>query len=106
MHARVPKSACMYVCVHARGGLEDYKEEVKGKYTLGDKVRGRHSFAAPTLTILVPSFFALPPLRQGPWENQTGGLGLAGKLAGPRVGRPTGCWGLSKALRPSFRPAF
>lgn len=93
-------------CVHVRGGLEDYKEEVNGKYTLGDKVRGRHSFAAPPLAILVPSFFALPPLWQGPWENQTGGLGLAGKLAGPRVGRPTGCWGLSKALRPSFRPVF
>lgn len=94
------------VCVHVRGGLEDYKEEVNGKYTLGDKVRGRHSIAAPPLSILVPSFFALPPLWQGPWENQTGGLGLAGKLAGPRVGRPTGCWGLSKALRPSFRPVF
>lgn len=42
---------CVCVCVHVRGGLEDYKEEVNGKYTLGDKIRGRHSFAAPPLLL-------------------------------------------------------
>lgn len=39
------------MCVHVRGGLEDYKEEVNGKYTLSDKVRGRHSFATPPLPL-------------------------------------------------------
>ena len=93
-----------------RGGQRDYKEEVNGKYTLSDRMRGRHSFAAP---LVLPSPAHSPPLPSspllyivGPWENQTGGLGLAGKLAGPGVGRTTGCWGLSKALRPSFRPAL
>lgn len=97
----------VYVCVHVRGGLQDYKEEVNGKYTLSDKIRGRHSFAVPPLLLPpAPLFLSSPSTVAGPWENQTGGLGLAGKLAGPGVGRPTGCWGLSKALRPSFRPAL
>lgn len=107
-HARLCLCNSVYVCVHVRGGLEDYKEEVNGKYTLSDKIRGRHSFAAPPLLLPAPCslFLSSPSTVAGPWENQTGGLGLAGKLAGPRVGRPTGCWGLSKALRPSFRPAL
>lgn len=49
----------MYVCVHVRGGLEDYKEEVNGKYTLSDKIRGRHSFAGPPLLPPAPSFSPL-----------------------------------------------
>lgn len=57
---------CVCVCVHVRGGLEDYKEEVNGKYTLGDKIRGRHSFAAPPLLLPAPSF---SPLRSRRWQG-------------------------------------
>lgn len=94
---------CVCVCVHVRGGLEDYKEEVNGKYTLSDKIRGRHSFAAPPLLLLpAPSFSPLPRLWQGPgkikqvvwaWQESWLGPGWAGlqaaggyqKLLGPAL---------------------
>lgn len=89
------------VCVHVRRGLSDYKEEVNGKYTLSDKVRGRHSFAVP---LPVPSFSSLPPQWQGPgkikqvvcsWQESWPGLGWAGlqaaggyqKLLAPALGQ-------------------
>ncbi len=95
---------CVCVCVHVRGGLEDYKEEVNGKYTLSDKIRGRHSFAAPPLLLPAPSFSPLPPLWQGPgkikqvvwaWQESWLGPGWAGlqaaggyqKLLGPALGQ-------------------
>lgn len=43
------RRVCMCACARERGGPEDYKEEVNGKYTLSGKIRGRHSFAAPPL---------------------------------------------------------
>ncbi|CAB1441978.1 unnamed protein product [Pleuronectes platessa] len=92
------------MCVHVRGGLEDYKEEVNGKYTLSDKIRGRHSFAAPPLLLPAPSFSALAPLWQGPgkikqvvwaWQESWLGPGWPGlqaaggyqKLLDPALGQ-------------------
>lgn len=101
VHARVYATVCS---VHVRGGLQDYKEEVNGKYTLSDKISGRHSFAAPPLLLPAPSFSSLAPLWQGPgkikqvvcaWQESWLGLGWAGlqaaggyqKLLAPALGQ-------------------
>lgn len=48
----------------------------------------------------------LPPLHSSvarrPWENQTGGLALAGKLAGPGVGRLQAAGGYQKLFGPAL----
>lgn len=86
------------VCVHVRGGLEDYKEEVNGKYTLSDKVRGRHSFAAPPLAFFALCCDRVPgKIKQVVWAWQESWLGpgwaglqAAGdyqKLLGPALGQ-------------------
>lgn len=90
-------------CVHVRGGLEDYKEEVNGKYTLGDKVRD-----IPLLPLPSPYLFplSLPSLHCGrvpgkikqvvwAWQESWLGPGWAGlqaaggyqKLLGPALGQ-------------------
>lgn len=53
---------CVGVCVCAREGSAslDYKEEVNGKYTLSDKIRGRHIPLLPP-----PPLLPLSPLSLG-----------------------------------------
>lgn len=96
---------CVCVCGHARERRAslDYKEEVNGKYTLSDKIRGRH---IPSLSpsVVAPSFSFLPQQWQGPgkikqvvcaWQESWLGPGWAGlqaaggyqKLLAPALGQ-------------------